>query len=560
MSVADALRLELARAEARFRDIIERNADAIIVIGGDGVVRFANRAALQLFARRDDDLGGTDFGFPMLAGETTELDLPRVDGARVVEMRVVESEWEGEPARIASLRDITERKEAEAAARHLFEEQAARAAAEEAAKRFRFLADCSRRLSSSLDYAAVIEALPQLCVDGIADWAILYVVNDEGRVERLQVAHRDASKREQIAALRDMPFEPTDAHPVVRVLHEREPILARRIEPGVLDSFSATEGYVDLVQQLGITSYMIVPMIARGRALGAIALVASDPAREFGDDDVALARDLALRAALALDNARLYRVAQEANQAKTDFLAVISHDLRTPLSSILGYSELLLLGVPEQLGDGSTEQVRRIRTAGNHLLYLIDELLAYARLDAGRDIVNPRDVDAREVVHDVASVVKPLAEERGLRLDVSIPDRPVPCRTDPDKLRQVLTNLAWNAIKFTERGAVGLDMEAREDLVRFRVRDTGVGIAPEHLERIFQPFWQVREGGRRGPEDGTGLGLSVVQRLTELLGGRVSVESHVGDGSTFTVAVPRQADHGPAVAPAKHGAGESGAA
>ena len=550
MSEADALRQQLAQAEARFRAIIERNADAIIVIDEGGVVRFANRVAAQLFARDHSALIGTDFGFPMLAGETTELDLPRADGARVVEMRVVESEWEGHPALIASLRDITERKEAEAAARHLFEEQAARAAAEQAAKRFRFLADCSRRLSSSLDYQAVIDALPQLCVDGIADWAILYVVNDDGRVERLQVAHRDASKQEQIRALRDMPFEPTEEHPVMQVLREREPVLARRIQPGVLDSYSTTEGYVDLVRQLGITSYMIVPMIARGRAMGAIALVASDPAREFGDDDIALARDLALRAALALDNARLYRVAQEANQAKTDFLAVISHDLRTPLSSILGYSELLLMGVPEALSDVSAEQVRRVRTAGNHLLYLIDELLAYARLDAGRESANPRAIDAREVVQDVAGVIKPLAESRGLQLHATLPARPITCHSDPDKLRQILTNLAWNAIKFTEEGEVWLAVAEQGGQVRFRVQDTGVGIAPEHLDHIFQPFWQVREG-RRGPEDGTGLGLSVVQRLTEMLGGHVGVESRPGEGSTFTVSIPGAAEHGPAVARAQ---------
>lgn len=544
MSETDAVRRELAQAEARFRAIIERNVDAIIVIDEDGVVRFANRVAAQLFARDHAALVGTHFGFPMLAGETTELDLPRADGARVVEMRVVESEWEGRPALIASLRDITERKEAEAAARHLFEEQAARAAAEEAARRFRFLADCSRRLSSSLDYQAVIDALPQLCVDGIADWAILYVVNDDGRAERLQVAHRDASKQELIRALRDMPFEPTEEHPVIKVLREREPLLARRIEPGVLDSYSATEGYVDLITQLGITSYIIVPMIARGRAMGAIALVASDPEREFGDDDVALARDLALRAALALDNARLYRVAQEANQAKTDFLAVISHDLRTPLSSILGYSELLLMGVPEALTDGSAEQVRRIRTAGNHLLYLIDELLAYARLDAGRESANPRDIDAREVVQDVVSVIQPLAESRGLRMRATLPRHAIRCYSDPDKLRQILTNLAWNAIKFTERGEVGLEVAEQAGHVRFRVRDTGVGIAPEHIDHIFQPFWQVQEG-RRGPEEGTGLGLSVVRRLTEMLGGRVTVESRVGDGSSFTVTIPTRPQGAP---------------
>ena len=527
----------LAQAEARFRAVIERNADAIIVIDRGGLVRFANDAALNLFGRSADELLDSPFGFPMLAGETTELDLPRADGARVVEMRVVESEWEDEPALLASLRDVTERKEAEQVSRHLFEVQAARDAAEEAARRFRFLADCSRRLSSSLDYEAVIAALPQLCVDGIADWAILYMVREDGTVERLQVAHRDPSKRETIHAMRDMPFRPNEGHPVQKVIDEREALLVKRIQPDELATYNADETYLALVRQLGVTSYMIVPMVARDRAVGAISLVASDPDREFGDDDLALARDLALRAALALDNARLYRVAQAANQAKTDILAVISHDLRTPLSSIMGYADLLLMGVPEPLSEGTSEKVGRIRTSANHLLYLIDELLAYARLDAGHDVANFRGIDARDVVADVASVIEPLVTERGLVLSVSVPDQPVRCRTDPDKLRQILVNLAWNAIKFTPSGEVGVSVEAAQGEIRFQVRDTGIGIAPENIERVFEPFWQV-EHTRRGPEEGTGLGLSVVQRLSHLLGGRVSVQSELGAGSTFTVHMP----------------------
>ena len=533
-----SLEERLARAESRFRAVIERNADAIIVIDHAGVVRFANDAALTLFRRSADELVGSPFGFPMLAGETTELDLPLASGARVVEMRVVESEWEGQPALLASLRDVTERKEAEQASRRLFEARAARDAAVEAARRFRFLADCSRRLSSSLDYDAVLEALPQLCVDGIADWAILYMVREDGTIERMEVAHRDPSKRDTMRALRDMPFRPGEGHPVQRVIDEREPLLVQRVGSEQLASFSTDETYLDFVRQLGITSYMIVPMIARDRVVGAIALVASDPAREFGDDDLALARDLALRAALALDNARLYRMAQEANRAKTDILAVISHDLRTPLSSIIGYADLLIMGVPETLAESSAGQVERIRTSANHLLYLIDELLAYARLDAGRDVANARDADACEILDEVASVIEPLVTERGLALEVRRPDAPLACRTDPDKLRQILVNLAWNAVKFTPSGTIGIGVESAGPMLRFHVRDTGIGIAPEHVERVFEPFWQVQQT-RRGPEEGTGLGLSVVQRLSVLLGGRVSVVSEPGAGSTFTVTVPR---------------------
>src|SRR5688572_9316534 len=163
---------ELERSEARFRDVIESNADAIVVVDETGVVRFVNRAAIRLFDMSREQLLGSSFGFPLVTGETTELDLPRNGDPRVAEMRVVESEWEGLTACIASLRDVTERRRAERDARELIREHAARAAAEEAAQRLRFLLESSTVLASSLDYAAILSALARLCVAKIADWAV----------------------------------------------------------------------------------------------------------------------------------------------------------------------------------------------------------------------------------------------------------------------------------------------------------------------------------------------------------------------------------------------------
>jgi PAS domain-containing protein len=171
---------ELDRSRARFQDVIERNPDAILVVDADGVIRFANPRAAELFRTPSEELVGTTFGFPMVAGETTELDLLHDGGARIVEMRVVESEWDREDACIASLRDVTERRHAEESARRLIREQAARSAAEAAADRFRFLAEASRLLSTPLDYEETLRILGRLCVDQIADWAIIYVVDEQG--------------------------------------------------------------------------------------------------------------------------------------------------------------------------------------------------------------------------------------------------------------------------------------------------------------------------------------------------------------------------------------------
>jgi signal transduction histidine kinase len=529
---------ELEQSKLRFRDVIERNADAILVVDGEGVIRFANAMAAALFRSRREDLPGTPFGFPVVAGETIELDLLHSDHLRVVEMRVVESEWEGETAYIASLRDITERKRAEEGARRLIREQAARTVAETAARRFRFLAEASTLLSLPLDYRETLSTLARLCVTGVADWTVIYVMDEQGTVQRLEVAHRDPDKADVVRAIREHPIQPEGGHPVLSVLRTPSPLLVTDVDDDRLAAIAQDERHLELMRQLGVASFMLVPLVARNHVLGAIGLISSDPGHQFTDDDLVEANDLALRAALALDNARLYREAQEANQAKTDLLAIISHDLRTPLNSIMGHAELLGMGIPDRLSEAGLERVERIRIGATHLLYLIDELLSFARLDAGREELRLQDVDANAVAREVAAVIEPLALDRGLVFHLDVREQPIVLRTDPDRLRQVLLNLVGNAVKYTEHGEVRLELRpATDDGIEFRVRDTGIGIQLEHLEKIFEPFWQV-DSGQRATNRGTGLGLSVVRGLVRLLGGDVTVESVVGCGSTFTVRLP----------------------
>lgn len=532
---AQQLREQLQRSEARFRDVIERNADAIVVVDASGVVRFANRMATRFFKGLDHELVGSPFGFPIVAEETTEVDLVSDEAPRVAEMRVVKSEWEGETAYIASLRDITDRRAGEQHVLQLVLEQAARNAAEELAGRLHYLLESTTILAASLDQAAILAALPAICVPEIADWAVVYAVDGTGVVRRLEVAHRDPLKRTLLQELQNSSIDPHTPHPVLDAFRTRKPILASTFGEASLAPLALGERQAAIARELGLASLMVVPMVARDRALGAIALVSSNPDRRFGDQDLALAQDIATRAALALDNARLYEEARKANQTKTDFLAIVSHDLRTPLNAIMGYAELLLMGIPERVPVAAAERLQRVQASAKHLLYLLDELLDFARLDSGKESVHVQDVDVTEVAREVGVVMEPLVTRRGLQFELALPANPLPLQTDPDKLRQVLLNLVGNAVKYTERGLVQLEVtEGPDQSAVIRVSDTGVGIAEHHLTQIFEPFWQVDETQRQR-EGGTGLGLSVVQRLVRLLGGDMAVESELGRGSTFTV-------------------------
>lgn len=229
--------------------------------------------------------------------------------------------------------------------------------------------------------------------------------------------------------------------------------------------------------------------------------------------------------------------AETASSAKSDFLAVMSHELRTPLTAIIGYEELLADEITGSVNAQQAQQLSRIKASAHHLLELIDEILTFSRLEAGRETVRKELVDVNRVVEDSASLVSPLAAEKKLAFAV-YPLRPTRMiNTDPGKVRQILVNLLSNAVKFTPEGGITVATAAENGELIVRVSDTGPGIPPEYLERIFEPFWQAEQKATRRAS-GTGLGLTVTRRLARLLGGDVVVSSDANDGSTFTVRLP----------------------
>jgi signal transduction histidine kinase len=244
---------------------------------------------------------------------------------------------------------------------------------------------------------------------------------------------------------------------------------------------------------------------------------------------------------LAFENAAAARdEAERANRAKNDFLAVMSHELRTPLNAIIGYGSLLRDGIPDPPTAGQRRQIERIAVSATHLLALIDEVLTLSRLELGRERITPTSIGVGTLVEEAATMMEPDARRKGLALTVAGPEQDVTMVTDAGKLRQALVNLLGNAVKFTDRGEVCIRAMAEPDgeNVVFEVEDTGIGISPEHLPRVFDAFWQVDQAPTRRV-GGTGLGLHVTRRLVRLLGGEVDARSVVAQGSCFTIRVPR---------------------
>jgi signal transduction histidine kinase len=463
-------------------------------------------------------------------------------------------------------------------------------ASADAGTRFAFLSETSRCLADSLNVETTLATGAGLALPHFGTWCMVDIVEADDTIRRVAVIHPDAGKqrlaRDFYAAHPPGRDDPLGAPRVIRTC-ESEFVLAY---DDVLEGIAEEEHRL-LLQELGARSFLMVPMSARGRTLGAITFV-SDDRRRYDDADLLLAEDLGRRCAMAVDNARLYAASQEAlraaeearmaatltarraeellgeanlarheaeeaNLAKTTFLGTISHEFRTPLTAVQGFTDLLTAEVPGPLNEKQRHQVERIRTASDHLLELIEEILTYARRQAGRSELRLREVDLAGFVRDAASLAEPLAAETGLRLVLKIPEGPIPGRTDPGKLRQIILNLAANAVKFTDEGEVRLGLEVADGFVLIRVGDTGLGIAPGHAERVFDAFWQVdHSAGRVG---GTGLGLAVTRQLAGLLGGEVTLESELGSGTVITVRLPLvtpEPEAPPADAPAEVSGGE----
>lgn len=536
-------------AELRERDRIAGLIDALPVlvahVGADGRYRFASKSYEQWFGGSRAELVGKhvrevlgDAAFEAikhhieaaLAGQevTFESHIPyTLQHRRVRASYIPRRDQAGASDGYAALVvDVTEEKRIEDS--------------------IRFLAEVGKVLASSLEYDKTLRAVASLAVPRLADWCMVEVLTEEGASEQLAVAHADPEKVERAAELRRRyPSDRERDYGLRRVMRTgvaelHEDILSR---PGG----ARDEEHLGLLRELGSCSAIIAPLNARGRTLGALTLVSAESGRRFGQSDLALAQELAARAALAIDNARLYAQAQEAIRKRDEFLSLASHELSTPLTTLsLQMGGLIRAAKAGRLdGAGVERMLEKLAKADaqvKRLTGLVGELLDVSRIAAGRVDLERGEVELAALAAEVMDRFQEQAAVAGCSMTLS-GEGPIAGRWDRNRLDQVLTNLLSNALKYARGAPIEVAVAALPGGGgELHVRDGGPGIAAEDQGRIFERFERAVPVKRFA---GMGLGLWITRQIVEAHGGRIRVTSAPGDGATFTVELPQDLPKSP---------------
>jgi signal transduction histidine kinase len=410
----------------------------------------------------------------------------------------------------------------------------AKARCSAAAQRQRFIADASRMLAESMDYQATLMMIARLAVPDLADWCVVDLIQDDGRMARVAIEHKDPSRLRLAHALQEN-FPPRSDATVgpAHVVRTGQTEFEAQISDSSIQAIAPETERRRLLAGLGVNSYISVALNTRGRTLGTITFF-TDTGRTLSSDDVAMAEDLARRAATAIDNVRLYDQAQRAIRVRDDILAIVSHDLRTPLSAIVTAAALQIAAAPPDENGGRIRQrAATIQRAAQHMSRLIRDLTDIGRIDAGQFAIERKPQDLPVLVRQVVDTLQPIATRQGSRLRADAVGIIPQIECDGDRIVQVISNLVGNAIKVGAPSVI-VRVEARTDEVLFTVSDTGPGIRQEDLPHMFDRYWR----GATANYKGTGLGLPIAKAIVSAHGGRIWIESEVGVGSRFFFALP----------------------
>ena len=551
-------------AERLLESIIALAADAVVSTDESQRIIIFNPAAERIFGYRRAEVLGEPIdvllprsarnarleGFRDTTADGDKAEHGRVWGRRKsgelfpAESSIAKVTVGGTTYVTAVLRDVARERRAEKERSALLARtRAARTAAEAAERRMAFLADVGEILHSSLAIEETFDALLHLIIPELASCCVVDVLDATGQVRRAHVVHGDPAKQELAERLGAHPRQQS-RYITRRAIERGEPELVATVSDDFLRSMAEDDDHLAILRGLELTSLVIMPLRAHGRVLGALVLARGPGATPYTQGDLLLAQALALRAASALDNARLYDEARRAVRARDDVLGVVSHDLRTPLS-VIGMCASALLG--EGFGKEKSrdrETLETIRSSAHWGQRLIQDLLDVSAINAGGLSLTRRPEDPQVLVRRAILLHGELATERRIDLVDRLPDALPSIEVDGDRVVQALGNLIGNAVKFTPYGgSVRVGAVDEGERVRFYVADSGPGIPSEEAPHVFDRFWT-------SPRDvrvrGAGMGLAIVRGVVEAHGGRAWLEPPTpGRGATFCIALP--------IAPARAG-------
>lgn len=545
------LKEKTTRLEASIEDektsLLENALDAIVGIDENSIVTFWNENAENIFGWARNEILGKDLslviperfrqahragmkrfmntGVAKIQNQRIEIPGLRRNGEEFIMELTVSAVNSPKGIRFFSfMRDISEQKLIQG--------------------RSEFLSRATNVLNSTLNLDKILNSLSDLTVPIIADWCSIQMINSNGKIEQVAVSHSDPNKVKWAWELqkRFPPDENVKQGPY-EVIRTGKPELIRNITEEMLEETVKNPEQIEIIKSLGMKSFTCVPIVSRGQTVGTITLVISDESkRRYDEDDLNLALELGARVGVAVENAKLYRDSQAVNRLKDEFLANLSHELRTPMNVILGHSEILKNERHEMSDEELKASVEAIERNAKAQTAIISDLLDVSSIITGKVTYKPEDMNPSEVIGKILDGLRPTADAKRISLDFDNSQAPLKVSADPTRLHQIVWNLISNSIKFTEPGGrISVKVTELNSNWSILVTDTGIGIDEDFLPFVFERFRQEDATTTR-KFGGLGLGLSVVRHLVELHGGYIKAESKgKGYGATFTVTLPLQA-------------------
>ena len=529
--------IKTAITDAVLAGIVTISADAIICVDESQRIIFFNEGAESIFGYSSDEIMGRhlELLIPERYRSTHAAQVRRFGRSEVRARKM------GERGQILGLRKNGEEFPAEAAISHLgvepntvysvvLRDVTDRRRAHETQT---FLAEAGERLASALGHEKTIQNVTRLAVPRLADSCVVHAFH-AGQFQGVAVEHVDPERASDIARRRaEHPIDIAGDHPIAEVIRTRQPILWSPLKPSGADSESRFTELADVFDDPPAAG-MIMPLLARGQLLGVIGLYREKGA--YDNNDLFLAEELARRAALAMDNARLYDLVHAGIRARDDMIGIVSHDLRNPVNAVKMLTGVMLdrQGL-EPLSTEMGNYASVIRQAAEQMDELIQDLLDVTRVEAGRLAVTLKNENTEEMLSDILRTLAPVAAEKQIALRLNAPDDLPHVLADRDRFSQAVSNLVGNAVKFSQPGGeITVRVAVLDKELLFSVSDKGNGMTPEQLSHAFDRFWQSSRTDRQG----AGLGLAITKGIVDAHGGRIWAESSPGAGSTFYFTLP----------------------